>query len=678
MKQPLNRREFISHSLLISAALSSPPSLAVEESGERGNLALSPVSCLQTKLLDSFFGKKQQLVSRTTLRHLVDVIVNETGCLRNFENAARRSVGLYEAGVSADSDLYKSLEAIAYSLSYCPDSQLQQTADDWIDKIAAAQLPDGYLNTHVILTDINRRWTQPSEEDYCAGHLIEAAVAYYQTTGKRQLLDVAIRFADHIDSTLRVPGRNWVSGHEEIELALVKLYRVTGNGKYLSLAQWYLDQRGQGKGSNVVAEVLQEDTKSNNQNDIPVRQQRVITGHAVCAMYLYSAVADVAAITRDPDYLRVLDAIWQDTVYRKMYVTGGIGSVGRTQGFGHAYDLPNVPAYCETCASVGMVLWNHRLNILTGESRYVDVLERTLYNSALAGLSLSGNRFFYTNPLAGLSSSSPVPQLYFELGRQGVFRTNCCPPNISRLMTSLGSYVYGVSARAIWVNLFAASQTEVSVGNNRVGVRMQTDYPWSGEIKLTLTPERRGRFALRLRVPGWARNVAVPGDLYQFTEGSDGEVTLRVNGQRAAHREEKGYWVVDRWWSKGDQVDFSLPMPVRTLAARTELRADRSHIALQRGPIVYCAEALDNEGNAWNLVAEGNERITEQADRIQNEPIIALRRKVTVVKPSMDGLSTNAHPGMLKAIPYYTWANRDCYEMQLWLPTRITTLKVGT
>ena len=414
-----------------------------------------PVGFAQVTITDGFWKPKLDKVATATLRACIVQTEKKTGRIRNFEKVARNQHEKHEGIYYDDSDVYKAIEAMAYSLKNHPDAAVQQKADEWIDKIAAAQLPDGYLNTYYTLTGLDKRWTDMEKhEDYCAGHLIEAAVAYYNTTGKRKLLDVAIRFADHIDSTFRLPNRPWVSGHQEIELALMRLYHLTKQDRYLKLADWYLAQRGHGFGKGKIW----DDWKNPKycQDDVPVKQQKEITGHAVRAMYQYTGAADVAAATNDPGYLTAMTTVWEDVVYRNMYLTGGIGSSGQNEGFTQDYDLPNESAYCETCASVGMVFWNQRMNLLTGESKYIDVLERSLYNGALDGLSLSGDRFFYGNPLSSVGN----------YGRSEWFGTACCPSNIARLVASLGDYIYGRSERGIWVNLFVASNTTLNMGNS--------------------------------------------------------------------------------------------------------------------------------------------------------------------------------------------------------------------
>jgi DUF1680 family protein len=664
---PFSRRQFLTRSLLAAAVLDLPAGLAAPLSGPSG---VRPIDFAGVDIEDAFWRPKMIEVATVTLHACIYQTEQKSGRIRNFEKAARRSGESHEGIYYDDSDVYKALEAMAYSLKTHPDPALEAKADEWIDKVAAAQLPDGYLNTYFTLRGLDHRWTDMEKhEDYCAGHLIEAGVAYYRTTGKRKLLDVAIRLADHIDATFRIPDRHWVSGHEEIELALVKLYHLTGNDRYLKLADWYLDQRGHGFGRGVIWTEAEKFGPAYCQDVVPVKQQNKITGHAVRAMYLYTGVADVAAITHDAAYLQAMRTVWEDVVYRNMYLTGGIGSSGSNEGFTRDYDLPNSQAYCETCASVGMVFWNQRMALLTGDSKYVDVLERTLYNGALDGLSLSGDRFFYGNPLASMNGE--------DSGRREWFGTACCPANISRLVASLGGYIFAADAHNLWINLYVCSRTRIETPNGAIDLRVNTRYPLDGRINITVNAARSIRHTLRLRIPGWARDQAVPGDLYRFDpRPDDAAVQIQVNGKPIRFREEQGYAVLERVWAPRDVVELNLPMPVRTVRARAEVRANEACIALQRGPVVYCVEAPDNSGNAWNLIVTDGSSFVAKDAQILNEPIVALEGRAHALVPG--GAAVDSIPTAVTAIPYYTWANRASTDMQVWLPTRINSVKINT
>jgi len=588
----------------------------------------------------------------------------KTPRIRNFQKVARHQGEKFEGIYYDDSDVYKALEAIAYSLRTRKDSTLEATAERWVDIIAAAQLPDGYLDTYFTLTDLSRRWTElEKHEDYCAGHLIEAAVAYFDATGKRKLLDVAIRLANHIDSTFRMQNKQWFSGHEEIELALMKLYHTTGNERYLKLANWYLEQRGHryySYGKNWATPEYWQDV-------LPVKEQTRITGHAVRAMYLYSGAADVAAATGDTGYVRAMKAVWDDVVDRNMYLTGGIGSTGDNEGFTKDYDLPNEQAYCETCASVGMVFWNERMSELTGEAQYVDVLERSLYNAALDGLSLTGDRFFYDNPLASNGQHQ----------RQEWFGTACCPANISRLVASLGNYVYGTDAASVWVNLFVGSETRVNIGGAEIELAMETAYPYDGHVTIRVDPAQRSTFGLRLRIPGWAMGKPVPGDIYRYVNFHPGEIGLTVNGKKIPIRDERGYAVIERKWSKGDVVEYEIPMQVNRVEATEKIAADRDRVAIERGPLVYCVEGSDNGARAWNFTIPASVQFTQKPDTVAGEPVLALDADVNAAVVSADGQRVEMTTRMITAIPYYAWANRGPNEMQVWLPTRIKDVKIN-
>jgi uncharacterized protein len=622
-----------------------------------------PVSFSRVNITDDFWKPKIDKVATVTLKACIYQTEVKTPRIRNFEKVARNKGEKFEGIYYDDSDVYKALEAMAYSLKTHPDAALEAKADEWIDKIAAAQLPDGYLDTYFTLRGLDKRWTDiEKHEDYNAGHLIEAAVAYYNVTGKRKFLDVAIRLANHIDSTFRLQNKHWFSGHEEIELALVKLYRTTKDDRYLKLADWYLQQRGKGYynyGNGWIVPGYWQDL-------MPVKQQTEITGHAVRAMYLYSGAADVASFTGDAEYMKAMEKVWQDVVYRNMYLTGGIGSSGDNEGFSKDYDLPNANAYCETCASVGMVLWNQRMCELTGDSKYIDVLERSLYNGALDGLSISGDHFFYDNPLSSTGQHQ----------RQEWFGTACCPANISRLVASLGDYIYGRSSNGIWVNLFVGSNTRIPLGKNDVDVKMDTNYPWDGKVKLYVNPKTKTKFALHLRIPGWAQGQVAPGGLYRFTSPTGTEFKTTLNGSDIPNKMDQGYVVIDREWKKGDFIELNLPMEVKKISS-SEIKQDEDRVALQRGPLVYCIEGTDNNGEAWNIVMPDNAGFTETKFSVLSEPVIALQSQLPVVTVSPDGSSVRTETKTVTAIPYYAWANRGQTPMQVWIPVKIKDVKLN-
>ena len=623
------------------------------------------VNFSQVNITDDFWKPKIDKVATVTMKACIYQTEINTPRIRNFEKVARNKGEKFEGIYYDDSDVYKALEAMAYALKTHPDPALEAKADEWIDKVAAAQLPDGYLDTYFTLRDINQRWTNiEAHEDYNAGHLIEAAVAYYNVTGKRKLLDVAIRLANHIDSTFRLGNKKWFSGHEEIELSLVKLYRVTNDDRYLKLADWYLQQRGKGGiytyGKTWFTPAYWQDLK-------PVKDQTEITGHAVRAMYLYTGAADVASLTGDNGYMTAMQKVWEDVVYRNMYITGGIGSAGDNEGFTKDYDLPNEDAYCETCASVGMVLWNQRMCQLTGDGKYIDVLERSLYNGALDGLSLSGDHFFYDNVLASNGQNQ----------RREWFGTACCPANIARLVTSVGNYIYGKSNDGIWVNLFVGSNTNIKISNTDVGVKMETNYPWDGKVKISIDPKEKKNFSVHIRIPGWQKGGIVPGDLYKNANVSESVLFFSVNGKVVSFREENGYAIIDRKWQKGDVISFEYNMPVTKIAARSEVRSDIDRIALQRGPLVYCVERADNKDGVWNLTLPAGTNFTTINYKILDEPVVALQTELPSAMANENGDGVKIENRKITVIPYYCWANRGANDMQVWLPTKIKEVKIN-
>lgn len=650
---------------LIAVLICSTTMLSAVLKAQNVLLKMEPVNFSQVEIQDNFWKPVMNKVSTVTIPVCIDQTEVKTPRIRNFEKVAAKKGEKHEGIYFDDSDVYKALEAIAYSLKNHPDAALEKKADEWIDKIAAAQQPDGYLNTYFTLSGIENRWTDMEKhEDYCAGHLIEAAVAYYNTTGKRKLLDVAIRFADHIDNTFRQKNVPWISGHQEIELALVKLYHTTANIKYLDLADWYLQQRGHQHGKGVIWDKWKAPEYC--QDNVPVKEQKEITGHAVRAMYLYTGAADVGVAKNDNGYMDAMKTVWEDVVYRNMYITGGIGSSGSNEGFTTDYDLPNDHAYCETCASVGMVFWNQRMNLLTGDAKYIDVLERSLYNGALDGLSLSGDRFFYGNPLASAGGYS----------RSEWFGCACCPSNIARLVESIGDYIYARSNNAIYINLFVGSSVNLSVQSKKVKIAQTTRYPWDGEIQIAVTPEKQTQFSLYVRIPGWAQNQPVPGDTYAFTDKDATQFTITVNGVAENCKVVNGYALINRTWKKGDLVSLSLPMPVRRVMAIEKVKEDKNSVALQRGPLVYCFEHPDNGAQNMNIVLSDQVKLNAEFNPSLLNGVVVLKGNAPVVSVSPDGLNVSTETKPVIAIPYYSWANRGEGPMKVWVPRHVADVKI--
>jgi DUF1680 family protein len=567
-----------------------------------------------------------------------------------------------------DTDVYKVIEGASYTLSVHPDPKLDAYLDGLIEKIAAAQEKDGYLYTaRTIDPQHPHPWSGPerwmlegvdSHELYDLGHLYEAAVAHYQATGKRTLLDIALRTANLLDQTFGPDKRSIWPGHQIIEMGLAKLYRTTGEDRYLSLARFMLDERGpqskeQGAGNRYV-EAHQKVTEQTT---------AVSGGHAVRATYMYSGMADVAALTGDMAYVNALDKIWENVAGRKLHVTGGIGARAAGEAFGDDYELPNMSAYNETCAAVGNDYWNHRMFLLHADSKYIDVMERTLYNGLISGVALDGKTFFYQNPLEATGYAAKDQ-------RSPWFGVACCPGNITRFMASLPGYVYAQRNDQLWVNLFVASNGEVKMDNGRtVKLTQETRYPWEGAVKMTVNPDQAGPLTVNVRIPGWARNEPVPSDLYRYADKVNPQVTLKVNGKPIPIQLEKGYVALNRTWKAGDTIELNLPMPVRRVTATDQVAADKGRVALQRGPIVYAAEWVDNpDGKVRNLVLPDSEAVTAEYRPGMLKGVTVLKAKALALSKD-DAGTLHKKPVQLTAIPYSTWANRGAGQMIVWLPT---------
>lgn len=609
--------------LAASAFLLQGCQTSKEDIKEQPLKMIEQIDFSHVKINDNFWSPRLSKHVSATLPVCIDQIENQTGRIRNFENAAKGE-GEHSGIFFDDSDVYKALEGMAYSLINNPDPELEKKADEWIDKFAAAQQPDGYINTFYTLTELDKRWTNMDKHEmYCAGHMIEAGVAYYQATGKRKLLDVCIRMTDHMMSQFGPGKRHWVPGHEEIELALVKLYQTTQEQKYLDFAYWLLEERGHGHGT------MGDEGKWDPvyyQDIVPVRQLTDISGHAVRCMYLYCGMADVAALKNDTGYIAAMDRLWDDVVHRNMYITGGIGSSRDNEGFTEDYDLPNLDAYCETCASVGMVLWNQRMNQLTGDSKYIDILERSLYNGALAGISLGGDRFFYVNPLESKGDHH----------RQEWYGCACCPSQLSRFLPSIGNYIYASSDDALWVNLYIGNTGQIRIGETDILLTQETDYPWDGSVKLTISTSQPLEKEIRLRIPNWCKTY-----------------DLSINGKRINVSEEKGYAVIKDWKSQ-DVIALDMDMPVEIVAADPHVKENFGKRAIQRGPLVYCMEEIDNP---------------EYFDQIQLSPSTTFQTAfVSDILNGIKTIKTNGRAQSATFIPYYAWDNRKAGKMRVWIP----------
>jgi DUF1680 family protein len=613
---------------------------------------LTAVPFTDVVIADEFWAPRLETNRKVTIPYDFQKC-EQTGRIDNFAKAAGLMEGEFEGIYFNDSDLYKVIEGAAYTLKSHPDPELEKYVAGVIEKIAAAQWEDGYLYTFYSLPQRQpeNRWTdvQSKHELYCAGHFFEAAVAYYQATGKRKILDVAIRLADYIDSVFGPDRKHDVPGHEEIEIGLVKLYRVTGDEKYLALAKFFLDERGRARGRKIYGEYCQDHK--------PVVEQDAAVGHAVRAGYLYSGMADVAALTGDTDYIEALGRIWEDVVSKKLYITGGIGARGGGESFGKDYELPNKTAYCETCAAIANAMWNHRMFLLHGDAKYIDVLEQVIYNGFLSGISLSGNKFFYPNPLASDGKYQRSPW----------FGCACCPTNIVRFMPSLPGYAYAYKTDGVYVNLFIGGSGVVNIGENTVRLTQQTRYPWDGVVKVTIEPERSDEFAVCVRIPGWAQNNPVPSDLYRFMDQNNQKATLKVNDQSVALDIDKGFVRIHRMWQEGDMIDLDLPMPVRRVLSHQNVKDNVGRTAVQRGPVVYCFEGADNPQGVAGLVLPSDAALHPEYRKDLLGGIVKITGQGKIQQPKEEG-KTVLQDIEVVGIPYYAWAHRGKNEMAVWLP----------
>jgi DUF1680 family protein len=641
--------------ILLSMLLGAPAIAGADEEG----VAMRAVPFTNVRLTDDFWAPRFETNRRVTVPYCFEKC-EQTGRIGNFARAGGLAAGDFEGIYFNDSDVFKVIEGAAYALAAHPDPELDAALDEVIAKIAAAQEPDGYLSTYHTLVAPDRKWTdiRNKHELYCAGHLFEAAVAHHMATGKRSLLDVAIRLADHVDAVFGPDGRHDPPGHQEIEIGLVKLYQLTGERRYLDLAKFFIDQRGRADRHELYGPYAQD--------HVPVVEQDVPVGHAVRAMYLYCGMADVAAETGDRGYLDALDGLWQSMVQRKLAITGGVGARQHGEAFGDDWELPNASAYNETCAAIGNALWNHRMNLLHGDARYVDVLERVIYNGFLAGVSLQGDRFFYPNPLASLGSYHRSPW----------FSCSCCPVNVVRFVPSIAGYVYARQEDAIAINLFVQSEADVELPANRVSLRQTTRYPWEGRVEVDVHPERNAPFTLRIRIPGWARGAPVPSGLYAYADtDSTQPPRLAVNGATVEPAIERGYAVLHRTWRAGDRVTLDLPMPVRRVRADERVEEDRDRVAIERGPIVFCVEAVDHGGRVRNLwlPPDAPLRAEHRSDVLGGVTVVTGTARAR--RRAEDGRIVD-EPAAMTAIPYYAWDHRDAGEMQVWLAARAARAEV--
>lgn len=634
-----------------------------QEAGSK-DYPIQPVSFTSVKLSDKFWAPRirtnQGITIPIALRHCYN-----TGRVDNFRKAAKLIPGYFNTQFTFDdTDIYKIIEGMSYSVQMFPNKELEARMDTLIDYIQKAQEPDGYLFTPRTAAEPGKmhqwvgekRWEKDpdlSHELYNCGHLYEAAAAHYQATGKRSLLDIAIKNANLLVKDFGPGKLAYEPGHQIIEMGLVKLYRITGKKEYLDLAKYFLDLKGKGHSGEY------------SQTHKPVIEQDEAVGHAVRAAYMYSGMVDVAALTGNEAYLNAIDKIWNNVVAKKLYITGGIGATGHGEAFSKNYELPNMSAYCETCAAIANVYWNHRLFLLNGHSSYYDILERTLYNGLLSGINLEGNRFFYPNPLESIGQHA----------RSEWFGCACCPSNVCRFMPSIPGYVYAQKGRSIYINLFVESKSEVQLGNNKIALSQKTEYPWDGHINIFIEPEKSEPFDILVRIPGWTQNRPVPSDLYSYLNPPDTNISIKINGKNIQYRiGENGYVKLSYIWKKGDRIELNLPMAVQRNIAHEKVEANKDKVALERGPIVYCLEWVDNKDRVLNSVLPDN---VSFINNYASDELGGIVKLITRAKSSLRDKEGRVvtEDKLLTAIPYYAWANRGSGEMAVWIPRTIESTR---
>lgn len=645
---------------------------------QKRDYSIKSVSFTKVKLTDKFWLPRIETTRLVTIPASFERC-DKTGRVKNFVLAATHTGKFCSIYPFDDTDIYKTIEGASYSISLFPDPKMSAYLDSLIAIIGKAQEPDGYLYTarsidpaHPFSWAGSERWVNErklSHELYNAGHLYEAAAAHYLATGKKNLLNIALKNADLVCSVFGPAAnqRHTAPGHEVVEMGLVKLYRITGEKKYLNTAKYFVEERGH----DVSYDSTSKDEWKNGaywQDNIPVVDQTEAEGHAVRAGYLYSAMADVAALTGDTRLENAVDKIWNNVVYKKMYVQGGVGAIGDGERFGDNYELPNATAYNETCAAIAQVLWNERMFLLHGDSKYIDVLEKTLYNGLISGIGLDGKSFFYTNAMQVKNSFSDED---LEATRSGWFPCSCCPTNLVRLIPSIPGYVYAQQDDKIFANLFISSNTSFNIAGKQVDIVQQNNYPWDGDLLFNVNPKSSVNFSFLIRIPGWAQNEAMPSDLYSFQQDLNKKVSITVNGEVVDFKIENGYAILNRTWHQNDKVEVELPMEVRKVVANNNVKDDAGKIALQRGPLIYCAEWIDNNGKASNLILPSNTSFTSEFNPNKLNGIEEIKAEVPTVVIGDNGDGIKTVQLSFTAIPYYAWANRGKGEMIIWFPEKI-------
>lgn len=626
-----------------------------QKASKYSDYPISSVDIRNVKLSDNFWLPKVKTIQKTTISYSFDKCSKE-GRMENFLIAGGKMEGKVRGKMPFDdTDLYKIIEGASYSMISNPDPALDRYLDSIISIIKTGQEQDGYLTTWFTIDPLNppANWVKPSKsrweneisshELYNSGHLFEAATAHYLATGKKNFLDIALKNADLLVDNFG-PGKLMrVPGHQIIETGLVKLYRITQNSNYLELAKFFLDQRGNASGHELYG--------AYNQDHLPVTGQEEVVGHAVRGVYMYAGMSDIAVMYNDSDYLNAVKKLWENMIDKKLYITGGIGARHEGESFGDNYELPNLTAYSETCAAIGSVYWNHRLFLLTGDSKYYDVIERTLYNGLISGISLDGTKFFYPNPLESDGKYT------FNMGactRQPWFDCSCCPTNLIRFIPSVPNLIYATNKDTLYINLFISNDADCLVNKNKVSIRQNSDFPWDGNIGLTVNPEKSEKFTVKIRVPSWARNQVTPGALYSYIEKDSGKFDVKINGKKEKPVYKNGYVEINKTWKKGDKVEVNFPMSVHRVMTNKEVKSNQNLVALEYGPVVYCAEEIDN-----------GDQISKM--KINDKTKFSVEKRNNLLD-GVNVITCSASDDKLVFVPYYSWSNRGIGKMKVWIP----------
>jgi DUF1680 family protein len=625
-----------------------------QKNSKYSDYPISAVKIKNVSISDNFWLPKIKLIQDVTIHYAFDKC-DEEGRMDNFLVAGGKKKGVYQGKMPFDdTDLYKIIEGASYSLISKPNPELEAYIDSIISIIKTGQEPDGYLTTWFTIDRENppawwvkssiNRWdhVESSHELYNSGHLFEAAAAHYWATGKRNFLNIALKNADLLVTSFGPDKLRRVPGHQIVETGLIKLYQITKNEQYLELAKFFLDMRGDSTSHKLYGEY--------SQDHLPVIKQTEAVGHAVRALYMYAGMTDIAVMYKDHVYLDAVYKIWENVVNKKMYITGGVGSKREGEAFGEDYELPNLTAYNETCAAIGNVYWNHRLFLLSGDSKYYDIIERTLYNGLISGISLDGKNFFYPNPTESDGTYK------FNMGsctRQPWFDCSCCPTNLIRFIPLIPGLIYATDEESLYINLFISGTTEVLVDGAKIELIQTTDYPWDEKIRFTINPEKEKTFTLKVRLPGWAQNKVVPGDLYSYLDSNDSEINLSVNGKKEELKLKNGYAEILRKWKKDDKVELVLPVVVHKVIADEKVKDDSNKVAFEYGPIIYCAEEVDNRQISDLAIPDDMDTHIEEST-VLSEKIISINGKVDNEE--------------IRLIPYYVWSNRGTGKMKVWFP----------